>query len=466
MTAAPDLTPLSHAEKDALIVALFQQLAAAEARIAAQDARIAALEARIDELTRPPKTPDNSSKPPSQGQKQDTPATGAKPPPRKSRPGVGRPLHPNPDRQIDRKLSACPICDAAFPEASQTPQQVYDRIELPPVRPDVTRVRLFGGRCACCGERTTAEAPDGLEPGSPFGQSIAAMVVYLHYAHAIGMERLALLMEELFGLTISEGAICNILARAREPLLDATAAIEKVVLASPVVCSDETSVRVKGKNWWEWVFIGTLAVMHVIKPSRGKAVVTDLFGEFRPEVWVSDMLGSQKGHGVEWQVCLAHLIRDAKYAIEDGDTAFSAPFQLLLLRAMAIGKRRDGLKDTTLKQYLYDLDRRLDRIMAAVPIGEPGRKLRKRMLANRGHLFVFMTNRAVPYTNNVSERHLRPSVIFRKVTNGFRCEWGAETYAAFRSVVSTAKANGASVLDTVRFVLSARQPRNVLTGVG
>jgi hypothetical protein len=34
-------------------------------------------------------------------------------------------------------------------------------------------------------------------------------------------------------------------------------------------------------------------------------VVTALFGEFRPEVWVSDMLGSQKGHGIEWQVCLA-----------------------------------------------------------------------------------------------------------------------------------------------------------------
>ena len=194
--------------------------------------------------------------------------------------------------------------------------------------------------------------------------------------------------------------------------------------------------------------------------------MTGLFGMHRPEVWVSDMLGSQRGHAAEWQVCLAHLIRDAKYAIEDGDTAFSAPFRRLLLRAMAIGKRRDGLKDTTLKQYLYDLDRRLDRIMGAVPIGEPGRKLHKRMLANRGHLFVFMTRRDVPYTNNVSERHLRPSVIFRKVTNGFRCEWGAETYAAFRSVVSTAKANGASVLETVRFVLSAPQARKVLAGVG
>ena len=106
-------------------------------------------------------------------------------------------------------------------------------------------------------------------------------------------------------------------------------------------------------------------------------------------------------------------------------------------RAIAIGRRRETLHDTTLKQYLDHLDRRLDRIMTAVPVGEPGRKLHKRMLANRAHLFVFVTNQAVPYTNNVSERHLRPSVIFRKVTNGFRCEWGAETYAAFRSVVRT-----------------------------
>ena len=86
-------------------------------------------------------------------------------------------------------MSALP---GAFPDGSQSAQQVYDRFELPPIKPDVTRVRLFGGRCACCGERVVAEAPPGLEPGSPFGQSIAALVVYLHYAHAIGMERLAL----------------------------------------------------------------------------------------------------------------------------------------------------------------------------------------------------------------------------------------------------------------------------------
>lgn len=459
MPLLPTSPHLSHTAKDTLIAALTARLAVADARIAAQDARIAALEARLEAQTRPPKTPGNSSKPPSQGQKQDVPVPGAARLPRKSRPGVGRALHPNPDREVERRLATCPKCEAVFPPASQTEQEIYDRIELPPVRPDVTRVRLFGGRCLCCGERVQATAPAGLEPGSPFGRSIAALVVYLHYTHAIGMERLALLMQELFSLSISEGAICNILARARPLLLDATAAIEKVVLASPVVCSDETSVRVKGKNWWEWVFIGKQAILHRIVPSRGKAVVTDLFSTHRPLVWVSDMLGSQRGHAVQWQVCLAHLLRDATYALECDDIAFSLPFRWLLLRAMAIGGRRDTLTDSTLKHYLYDLDRRLDRILTAVPVGEPGRKLHKRMLANRAHLFVFMTNRAVPYTNNISERHLRPSVIFRKVTNGFRCEWGAETYAAFRSVVSTAKANGASVLDTVRFVVSAQRTR-------
>jgi transposase len=466
VTAPPDLSKLNDADKDRLILALIAQVAAAQATIATQARRIAALETRLDELTRPPKTPDNSSKPPSQGQKQDRPAPGTDRPPRKSRPGVGRTLHPNPDRVVEAKLSACPKCQAMFPHAAQTPQQVYERIELPPIKPDVTQVRLFGGRCACCGERVTAEAPAGLEPGSPFGRSIAAMVVYLHYAHAIGMERLATLMDELFSLSLSEGAISNILGRARAPLLAAAATIQAVVLTSPVVCSDETSARVKGKNWWEWVFVGTLAVLHVIQPSRGKAVVRALFGAIRPGVWVSDMLGSQRGHGVLWQVCLAHLLRDAKYAVECGDSAFSAPFRRLLLRAVAIGRRRERLKDTTLKQYLGDLDRRLDRIMAAVPIGEPGRKLRKRMAANRAHLFVFMINRDVPYTNNVSERHLRPSVIFRKVTNGFRCEWGSETYAAFRSVVGTAKLNRASVFDTIQFVLSAKSSVEALAAAG
>ncbi len=445
-----DLSKLSHVEKDDLIRTLLPLAGRLEVALV----RIAELEKRLARYERPKRTPDNSSMPPSKGQKADSPDAGK--PHRRGRPGVGRMLEPDPDRVVDAKLQACPHCATSFPAGEQTPQEVYDRIEIPPIKPDVTRVRLFGGQCTCCGQRVTAEAPPGLEPGSPFGQSVCALVVYLHYAHAIGFERLAALLGEVFGLRISEGAISNMLQRASKPLLAAQSAIQTAVTAAPVVCCDETSARVCGRNWWEWVFVTSLAVLHVIRPSRGRAVVAGVFGDTQPAVWVSDMFGAQRGHGLLWQVCLAHLLRDAQFAIESGDDAFSAPFKLLLLRAVAIGRRRERLADTTLARYAADLDRRLDRIVAAVPVSADGVRLRKRILANRGALFMFVTHRDVPATNNISERNLRPSVIFRKVTNGFRCEWGADTYAAFRSVVSTAKAKNMAVLGAVRDALEMK----------
>ena len=442
-----DLGKLSPAEKDALILLLGEQLEAALARIAV-------LEQRLEELTRPSKTPGNSSLPPSSADKPNRPPSGKGR--RLGRPGKARALHPHPDRTISEHLDACPHCQAAFPHQAQSPQQVYDRIELPPVRPDVTRVHLFGGACACCGKRATATAPAGLEPGSPFGRSVEAMVVYLHYAQAISLERLRAVMAEVFGLKISEGALCNILARARAPLLAAALPITEAVRQAPVVCCDETSARVGGKTWWEWAFVTPHAVLHLIRPSRGKAVPREVFGQRHPGIWVSDALPSQRGHGREWQMCLAHLLRDTQYAIDCGDQAFAAPLKRLLLRAIAIGQRRDTLKDTTLAYYRADLDRRLSKIMQAVPKGLAGEKLRARIGRDRSHLFVFLTNRDVPPTNNVSERALRPSVIFRKVTNGFRAEWGAEVYAAFRSVVSTAKLTGQATLDAVQTSLGPR----------
>ena len=286
------------------------------------------------------------------------------------------------------------------------------------------------------------------------------MAVYLHYAHAIGLERLRAVMGEVFGLSISEGALCNILARARAPLGAAATAITATVRAARVVCSDETSVRVAGKTWWEWVFVTKAAVLHLIRPSRGRIVPEAVFAGVRPAVWVSDALGSQRGHAERWQMCLAHLLRDAQWAIDCGDAGFSVQFKLWLLRAMAIGRRRDGLRDTTLVQYRCDLERRLDRIMAhAAPPGREGETLRRRIGRCREHLTAFVADRDVPPTNNVSERALRPSVVFRKVTNGFRAEWGAETYAAFRSVVSTAKARRGPVLAAVQDALRCEAAR-------
>jgi transposase len=70
------------------------------------------------------------------------------------------------------------------------------------------------------------------------------------------------------------------------------------------------------------------------------------------------------------------------------------------------------------------------------------KRLQKRFRKHRDKLLTFLHHPGVPPTNNDSERALRPSVIHRKVTNGFRSEWGAHAYAALQTVTATARHRG------------------------
>jgi transposase len=445
------LLALSRDDLIALILAQHAQIEAQSQQINVLTARIADLAAK---LAAPPKTPDNSSLPPSKGQKANL-ADLAKKSPRPSRPGVARALSEHPDKTIEATLTACPHCDHALGPADQPDIHAYDHIDLPPIRPFVTRINRHGGVCPCCRKHVSAPAPEGLEPGSPFGPGLCALILHLHITQAISFQRLARVMGEVFGLTISEGAIANILGRAQMPLLAAAAPIAAAVRASPVVGSDETSARVCGKTWWQWVLLSSTAICHVIADTRAASVVTAFLQGAQPEVWVADRYGGQLGHGAVRQMCLAHLLRDAKYAIEDGDTVFAPGFRQLLLRTVAIGKRRDALKDTTLTQYHADLDRRLSRLLSGpAPTHKPARRLFRAMRRDRDDLFRFVTRRDVPYTNNACERALRPSVIFRKVTNCFRAEWGAQVYAAAASVIATGRLHGLTALEALRAALA------------
>ena len=164
-----------------------------------------ALEARLDA---PPKTPGNSSLPPSRGRKANRPEKTERAGPRQGslgRAGGGRPLAEEPDQLVIAKAAACAHCRAALDDAAQVLHARYDKIELPRVRPVVTRVERYLGRCPCCGGATLAPVPEGMEQGTPFGVSILALALYLRFTHAISYRRLTRLFLHLFALPISEG---------------------------------------------------------------------------------------------------------------------------------------------------------------------------------------------------------------------------------------------------------------------
>ena len=417
-------------------------------------ARVADLEAK---LGLPPKTPDNSSTPPSQGHHKASGDASSKPKGH-AHPGAHRPLHPNPTRKRNVMAAHCQHCAADVSAVAQTALQSYDRIEIPEIKPDVTRVTLHGGVCPCCAKRFKAAAPQGLEPGSPFGPNLRAFAIYLRASHAVSFERLARLMSDLLGLEISEGALVNILDDSRGAFAEQTNLIRAKLLSSSILQSDETGMRVGKKTWWTWVFHHDKDCCFVAAPSRGKTVVEAFLGGHRPDYWGSDRLAAQMGWATkEHQVCLAHLLRDVQYAIDAGDDAFAPPLAKLFRQACAIGRRRDRLADATLRSYAAKLDNKLDRLLRIAPKGNEGEKLQRMIKKFRQNLFVFVVNRNLPATNNGSEQAIRPCVIFRKVTNCFRSEWGAKLYADIRSVLETARRRAIDPLTAIRLTLN-REP--------
>jgi transposase len=442
----PDLSQLSHAEKDALIVALWQRLEAAERRIAELEARLGG----------PAKTPDNSSLPPSKGQKPNRPEKAKRVGPRKGslgREGGGRPLACDPDETVIAKALTCVHCQAALTDAEQVLHGRYDKIDLPVVRPVVTRVERYAGHCPCCGGVTLAPVPEGMEEGSPFSVNILALAIYLRATHAISYQRLTRLFLHLFALQISEGALDAMFQRAKPCFDNEVAAILARLRRSRIICSDETTVRIDGRTHWNWVFQNDQVVIHVIRNSRAANVVAEVLAGHRPSIWVSDLYSAQQGHADLWQVCLAHQLRDCKYAIEAGDTIFAPRMKMLLLRAVVLARRRKELAESTRRTYQRRLDRDLNAIMVLAPTNRHGKRLRKRYGRVRSHLFTFLEYPDVPPDNNGSERELRPTATYRKVTGGFRSNWGADLFADIKSVVGTAARRGIDAYQAILAIL-------------
>jgi transposase len=225
------------------------------------------------------------------------------------------------------------------------------------------------------------------------------------------------------------------------------------------VNSDATGARVDGHTWCEWGFRGGTAILHVIRASRAVNVIEDMMGTARVGTWVCDCWKPQLNAPAErFQLCLAHQIRNLQGLMERAPRLqWVRELQALFREAIHLAKQREPLSALGFARCVTELERRLDRLLAR-PVTTPAARAWSNAIANtpappsgacRAHLLVFLHDPQVPHHDNYAERALRPSVIHRKVTGGFRSAWGADAYAALASVLDTAKLRGQSIFETL-----------------
>src|SRR6266516_2488257 len=243
-----------------------EALAERDAAIEGRDKKIRELEDELAQCRRPMKTPENSSVPPSRGQKaQRVERRRRKAGPTRGHVGVSR-LRREPDVVVECRPSACGGCGEPLPQAGGRRVGRSQVVELPPVQPVVIEAWLYTATCAHCGEQTAGAYPAGLEPRRTFGPGIEAVLSYFHERHHVGYERLVELCRDLFGLEISQGGIENALRRLVDRARPTYAAIRELVRGSPVINADETGARVNGRPQYQWTFQTPEASWHLIAP--------------------------------------------------------------------------------------------------------------------------------------------------------------------------------------------------------
>jgi len=441
------------ADLEALVASQTQEIARLQAHIAAQDAELS----RLRSAKGSTKNSRNSSLPPSHSYPETPPPSTS--PPKKKGARNGHPGHSRtraePTFTLECHPKACSTCGA---DLRRVPGHVRNRsqqVEIPPLSPTIVEVLCFRCFCPTCGQANTAPYPEGWDPDQTYGPRLQMTLAYLHPHHHVAYERLRGLFADLWGVSISRGAVGNALARVQQALQPEYEAIAETVRNSTVVGSDETRQRVSGQNCWEWTVQSATAVYHWIAHSRAAKELRDFYGESLPEVQESDCYSAQLASPVAIkQVCHAHQLRDLLHAQEQGDTQYAPRMSRLIRMAIGLCHRREKLRPELFAHQAARL-KRLGHQMGFGPLARNalGEAQQQRYRRLEAWWWVFLDRGDVSPTNNASERALRPSVVHRKVLGGFRSEWGAEAYAAFLSVVQTLQREGADLFENLLALL-------------
>jgi transposase len=241
--------------------------------------------------------------------------------------------------------------------------------------------------------------------------------------------------------------------------------IATAVKAAEVKHLDETGLRIGGALQWLHVAATWALTYYRVSAQRG-AMLTSVSGVIVHDFWRPYFTIPNVGHAL----CNAHHLRELKSLMEiEKEPWARMMFRFLQQACHAVNLAR--ARDTPLDPaFLVWLQARYDRIVALglafheaqPPLGPPAKpgkrgRIRRRtghnlLLRLQGHkadTLRFLTNPAVPFTNNQAERDIRMMKLKQKISGCFRAQTGAETFATLRSVLSTAKKQGWNILQTL-----------------
>lgn len=360
----------------------------------------------------------------------------------------------NPDKIVEHVPCYCNCCGK---DLSDLPFEVVGRrqvIDIPPIKPEYTEHRICKRVCGC-GQVIKSGFPQNVKTPVGYGPRVESLIGYWHSRQYVPFDRMKEVFTDVFSLPVSEGGLHHILNRLCSKALPAYEMIKGEIANSEVVGTDETGMKIDGKNHWFWTWQNEKSTFIAASNNRGFKTIEENFGQkLDQKILVHDCWRTHFKTGANHQLCLAHLFRELKFLTERYKDPWAARFEKLLKKAIGTEKQMDAENYRRPYAARGDIEDNLDELLTG-PTNEKHKELvkfKKRMLKYRDYLLLFMYHPSVPSDNNGSERAIRTIKVKQKVSGQFKSMAGARQFAILRSITDTTIKNGGNVLNSLYLI--------------
>ena len=450
---APDLSGLTHEQKDILILALL--------------ARLDALESKVN------KDSHNSSKPPSSdGLAKKTRSlrepSGKLPGGQTGHKGTTLKRVALPTQTIDHPLPwQCDSCHSMLPLADARVAECRQVLDVPAAAYDVIEHRSLELVCRC-GQVHVSTFPAGVTEAVQYGPNVRALGVHLTQGQMLPYARAAELIQDVYGLSVSPGTLVSWVGEASIALQGTADTIARHLRNAPVLNADESGLRVAGKLQWLHIAANETLTWYGVHAKRGleaivaHGILPKRIGVLVHDCWAPYWRLDDSVHAL----CNAHLLRELVYVQEITGQQWPQSMMNLLLSANKIceAARQKQIRFSAVEiaafRTVYNaiiLEGELLNPEAKSLPDKRGRikqsiafNLLRRFRQYADAVLLFISDLAVPFTNNVGERAVRMPKVKQKISGCFRTAAGAEHFCAIRSCLDTLRKQGHGMLDVLQ----------------
>ena len=352
-------------------------------------------------------------------------------------------------RTIKATVDKCDNCDKDLTEEPALKSSNARIVEdIPNIVQEtlITRIEQEKKCCPNCKAVITAKSVLAL-PKSDIGLNASVLICYFWVALSMPLTRTRDYLQAFFSLKISTSGLSKHVIRIAEIMKPVYQEILKDIKIGVTLHADETGWRVRGKNWWLWVFGTPDSAYFTVDKSRGSVVVRRVLGEIFFGVLVVDGWCAYLSLICEQQSCMAHVLRKIRkfresYPQLKAIGQFYLKFRRILRDGEKLQTERKELGDLVFKRQLKKLHERLNKLVEWHDPDDILKEIIKKVKRQQPRILTFVEHPGVPCHNNYGEYLIRIGVLKRKVSGGSVSSKGAEAYAVLLSIFVTCKLRG------------------------